>query len=144
MKYLVAWLEKLVLDFPNPRKKANKITSFVIEQASIFKRRVLDGMNALPFSFLEDLYRKRRKINDEIEPTGCYNIKEKAISSSIRQYMKSLRSLLGQKEKLRQLLIRITPPQRRRIAAAGFRSGASRSSCDRFFSRPTASCRLGL
>jgi hypothetical protein len=73
----IAWLEKFVPDFPRPKKKENEITFFAIEEAWVFKPRISEGLNVLPFSFIGELYSRRRRIKDEIERTGNYNIREK-------------------------------------------------------------------
>ena len=91
----IAWLERFVPDFPRPRKKLNKITSFAIEEAWIFEPRNTDGMNALPFSFVEELFRKRRQIKDECERTGKYDIREKAIKLSINSVYGKLAQSVG-------------------------------------------------
>jgi hypothetical protein len=95
----IAWLEKFVPDFPRPRKQVNKIASFVIEEASIFERRIGDGVNVLPFSFLEELYRKRRKIKNEIEHSGKYDIREKALKLSYTSVYGKLAQSVGSKGK---------------------------------------------
>jgi hypothetical protein len=95
----IAWLEKFVPDFPRPRKKENKITSFNIEEALVFEPRVIDGVTRLPFSFIEELYRKRRRIRDEIERTGKYDIREKAVKLSYTSVYGKLAQSVGLKGK---------------------------------------------
>jgi hypothetical protein len=95
----IAWLEKFVPDFPRPRKQANKITSFIIEETWIFKPRISEGVNVLPFSFKKDLYRKRRRIKDEIERTGNYDIREKALKLSYTSVYGKLAQSVGPKGK---------------------------------------------
>ena len=62
----IAWLERFVPDFPCPRKQLNKNTQFAIEEAWIFEPRKTDSTNALPFAFVEELFRKRRQIKRDI------------------------------------------------------------------------------
>jgi hypothetical protein len=95
----IAWLDRFVPDFPQPRKKENKITSFIIEEAWVFEPRVSDGVNRLPFSFIEELYRRRRRIKDEIEHTGNYDIREKAIKLSYTSVYGKLAQSVGLKGK---------------------------------------------
>jgi hypothetical protein len=95
----IAWLEKFVPDFPRPRKQASKIASFIIEETWIFKPRIADGVNLLPFSFKEELYRKRRRIKDEIERTGNYDIREKALKLSYTSVYGKLAQSVGPKGK---------------------------------------------
>src|SRR5271166_31927 len=90
-----------------------------------------------------------RGVNEEAEinrfgnpPTDSVR-SDTALNYHIRQYMESLRSLLGQKEKLHQLLIPITPLQRRPIAAAGFLKRRFSTRTRSYFLRPTASSRQG-
>jgi DNA polymerase elongation subunit (family B) len=91
----IAWLERFVPDWPRPRKKMNKITSFVIEDAWIFEPRNTEGIYALPFSFIEEQFRKRRQIKDESERTGKYDIREKAIKLSINSVYGKLAQSVG-------------------------------------------------
>jgi hypothetical protein len=75
----IAWLERFVPDFPRPRDKLGKITAFDFEEAWSFEP-ALGGER--PFAFLVDLYEERRRIKDEIERSGNYDIREKTIKLS--------------------------------------------------------------
>jgi hypothetical protein len=91
----IAWLERFVADFPRPRKRANQVTSFVIEEAWLFELQATDGVNKLPFSFVEELFRKRRRIKDESEQMGKYDIREKAIKLSLNSIYGKLAQSVG-------------------------------------------------
>ncbi len=91
----IAWLERFVPDFPRPRKQANKITSFVIEEAWIFEPRYGDGANECPFAFIRERFEERRRIKHEIERTGKYDIREKVIKLSINSVYGKLAQSVG-------------------------------------------------
>jgi DNA polymerase elongation subunit (family B) len=91
----VAWLERFVPDFPKPRKRVNKVTSFAIEEAWIFEPRIAEGINELPFSFVEELFRRRMAIKAESERSGNYDIREKAIKLSLNSIYGKLAQSVG-------------------------------------------------
>jgi hypothetical protein len=91
----IAWLERFVPDFPLPRKNANKHAAFVVEEAWIFEPQRSDGANERPFAFIHDRFHERRRIKDEIDRTGNYDIREKAIKLSINAVYGKLAQKVG-------------------------------------------------
>jgi hypothetical protein len=79
----IAWLERFVPDFPRPRDKLAKITAFNFEEAWIFEPAPEGGADKRPFDFVVDLFEERRRIKDEIERSGNYDIREETIKRSL-------------------------------------------------------------
>jgi hypothetical protein len=95
----VAWLERFVPDYPQPRNKHNQMTAFEIEESWIFEPGQERRANRGPFEFVRDLFVQRRTIKEEADRAGRYDIREKAIKLSLNsiygQLARSVRSAGG-------------------------------------------------
>jgi hypothetical protein len=91
----IAWLERFVPDFPRPRKKLAKITAFNFDEAWIFEPRIEGCANERPFDFVLDRFEERRRIKDESERSGKYDIREKAIKLSLNSIYGKLAQSVG-------------------------------------------------
>jgi hypothetical protein len=90
----VSWLERFAPSFPRLDVKDGEPVSLVIEGAWIWT--VKPGMeNVRPFSFLYDLYEKRRAIKDESARTGIYNILEKVLKLVINSMYGKTAQFIG-------------------------------------------------
>jgi hypothetical protein len=88
----IAWLERFVPDFPRPRNKHHQTTAFVIEEAWIFEP---GRANQKPFEFVRDLFLRRRKIKDEADRAGRYDIREKTIKLPLNSIYGKLAQSVG-------------------------------------------------
>jgi hypothetical protein len=90
----VSWLERFAPSFPRRDVKDGEPVSLVIEGAWIWT--VKPGMeNVRPFSFLYDLYEKRRAIKDESARTGIYDILEKVLKLVINSMYGKTAQFIG-------------------------------------------------
>lgn len=90
----VSWLERFAPSFPRRGVKDGEPVSLVIERAWIWT--VKPGMeNVRPFSFLYDLYEKRRAIKDESARCGVYNILEKVLKLVINSMYGKTAQFIG-------------------------------------------------
>ena len=78
----ISWLEHFVPDYPRLRKKENRNTGLIIEEAWIFEPGA-DFTHVRPFTVIRDLYEERKKIQAESDRTRKYNIREKTIKLPI-------------------------------------------------------------
>ena len=90
----IAWLEHFVPDFPRPRDKLAKITAFNFEEAWVFEP-APERAKERPFDFIVDLFEERRRIKDEIERSGEYDIREKAIKLALNSIYGKLAQSVG-------------------------------------------------
>jgi hypothetical protein len=90
----IAWLERFVPDYPRRKKKENKNTAFIIEEAWLFKPDDARGADK-PFAVVRDLYNKRKKIQQESERTKKYDIREKTIKLPINSVYGQLARSVG-------------------------------------------------
>jgi hypothetical protein len=95
----ISWLERFVPDFPRPRRRSNQITTFDIEEAWIFEPRHGDAAKERPFAFIREWFEERRRIKGEIERTGKYDIREKAIKLSLNSVYGKLAQSVGRQGK---------------------------------------------
>jgi hypothetical protein len=91
----IAWLERFVPDFPRPRGKSAKITAFNFEEAWVFEPAPEGRADERPFDFVLDRYEERRRIKDEIERSGNYDIREKAIKLALNSIYGKLAQSVG-------------------------------------------------
>jgi DNA polymerase elongation subunit (family B) len=90
----ISWLERFA-DFPRPRKQLAKNTAFNIEEAWIFEPRIEGRASERPFDFVHDRFIERRRIKDESDQTGKYDIREKAIKLSLNSIYGKLAQSVG-------------------------------------------------
>ena len=90
----IAWLERFVPDFPRPRNKLAKITAFNFEEAWVFEP-APERAKERPFDFIVDLFEERRRIKDEIERSGKYDIREKTIKLALNSIYGKLAQSVG-------------------------------------------------
>ncbi len=79
---MIAWLEHFVPDYPRRRKKENKETTIIIEDAWIFSPSPAHE-NEKPFAVIRALYDERKRIQEEAEAKGVPDIREQAIKLPI-------------------------------------------------------------
>jgi hypothetical protein len=91
----IAWLERFVPDFPRPRDKLAKITAFNFEEAWIFEPAPGGRADERPFGFVVDLFGERRRIKEEIERSGKYDIREKALKLALNSVYGKLAQSVG-------------------------------------------------
>jgi hypothetical protein len=91
----ISWLERFVPGFPRSAKKPVKITAFNIEEAWIFEPSLDGRVNERPFDFIRERFEERRRIKDESERTGKYDIREKAIKLSLNSIYGKLAQSVG-------------------------------------------------
>ncbi len=91
----IGWLEKFAAQFPRTWAIGNKAVKFEIEEYWEFNPDKQNRSNIRPFSFVEELFRKRRKIKEDSERTGNYDIREKAIKLSINSVYGKLAQSVG-------------------------------------------------
>ncbi len=90
----ILWLERFVPDYPRRRKKENKDSGFIIEEAWVFERAPANEQER-PFAGIGALYNERKKIKQEIEKTKKYDIREKAIKLTINSVYGQLARSVG-------------------------------------------------
>jgi hypothetical protein len=95
----IAWLEHFVPDFPRPQNKLAKNTAFKIEEAWIFEPTLQGRANERPFDFVLGQFEMRRRIKDEIERSGNYDIREKALKLSLNSIYGKLAQSVGREGK---------------------------------------------
>jgi hypothetical protein len=90
----VSWLERFAPSFPGRDVKDGEPVSLIIEGAWIWSVKP-EMENFHPFSFLYDLYEKRRAIKDASARTGVYNILEKVLKLVINSMYGKTAQFIG-------------------------------------------------
>jgi hypothetical protein len=91
----IAWLEKYFPEFTRARTLPHKSPNFEIEEIWELMPSAENRSNMRPFYFIEELFQKRRKIKEESDKTGNYDIREKAIKLSLNSIYGKLAQSVG-------------------------------------------------
>ena len=96
---MIAWLEHFVPDYPRRRKKENKDTAIIIEDAWLFTPSPAHE-NEKPFAVIRALYDERKRIQEEAEAKGVPDIREQAIKLPINSGYGQLARSVGDSGKV--------------------------------------------